>query len=312
MRHALPILICSLLLAACGSHSGANDQTAATTTPTTTASAAKVPASTPATASTASGSTAAAPAASSAQPAGPASTSDATASDSSSGNANSLTKAQRAQAEKIYQQGKGKWVAGTNYYLISPSQPTVGNGSGVEVVEVFSWGCPACNAAHPIVDSLSKSLPDFAHMEYLPAAFRPDENWVVYQRAFYAAKALGVARKAYDAVFDATWKSGELATYDLSAGRPKPRSEWPHIGDFAKFFAKHFGVDAKQFVAVANSFSINTQMKRADELVKAYGVPGTPTFVVNGGYRFDFQSAGSASKAVELAQWLAAKAALGK
>lgn len=302
MRHALPILICSLMLAACGSHSGSNDQkTPAASAPTSTV--ARTPAATPAAASTAT-----APAASAAQPANAATASNA---DSGSGQG-ALTKAQRAEAQKIYQQGKGKWVAGTNYHVISPSQPTVGNGSGVEVVEVFSWGCPACNAAHPIVDSLSKSLPDFAHMQYLPAAFRPDENWVVYQRAFYAAKALGVARKAYDAVFDATWKSGELATYDLSAGRPKPRSEWPKIGDFAKFFAKHFGVDAKQFVAVAQSFSINTQMKRADELVKAYGVPGTPTFVVNGEYRFDFQSAGTAPKAIELAQWLAAKAALGK
>ena len=38
------------------------------------------------------------------------------------------------------------------------------------------------------------------------------------------------------------------------------------------YFAKHYGVDAKQFVAVANSFSVNTQMKRADELIKSYGV----------------------------------------
>jgi protein dithiol oxidoreductase (disulfide-forming) len=306
MRHALPILICSLMLAACGSHSGAGDQTSATTAPTTTASATKAPAATPAAASTAT----AAPGASAAQPASASSASAAATSGSTPGS--TLTKAQRAQAEKIYQQGKGKWVAGTNYYLISPTQPTVGNAPGVEVVEVFSWGCPACDHAHPIVDSMRKSLPDFAHMEFLPAAFRPDENWVVYQRAFYAAKALGVARKAYDAVFDATWKSGELATYDLSAGRPKPRSEWPVLSDFAKFFAKHYGVNAKQFVAVANSFSINTQMKRADELVKAYGVPGTPNFVVNGEYRFDFQSAGSVPKAIALSQWLAAKAALGK
>ncbi len=204
----------------------------------------------------------------------------------------------------------GKWVEGKNYFRIDPAQPTSHPGK-IEVTEVFSYACPACNQFHATVDQIAKSLPANAVMTYLPASFRPDENWPVYQRAFYAAQALGVVDKTYDAMFDAVWKSGELATYDLQAGKLKPHDAWPKIEDIAKFYAK-YGVDPKEFVAVANSFAVNTKMKRADEQVKAYGVDGTPTLIVDGKYRYSPSSAGGYPQTVELTQWLVAKAAAGK
>lgn len=300
MLKRLPILICAVLLAACGSQdrSHAPDTTPApapaSTTPATappaspaaTASAMTVPPATSTPASTTSASPAPGIAASQPQAAAP--------------------------AAHVDFQDTGKWVQGKNYFVISPVQPKVTGTSKVEVVEVFSWGCPACNQAHGLVDTMRRALPDYATMAYLPAAFRPDENWVVYQRAFYTAQALGLADKSYDKIFDATWKSGELATYNLAAGRPKPKSGWPDINDFAQFYANTYGIDKARFLAVAQSFSVNLKMKRADALVKSYGVGGTPSFVVDGKYRFDFASAGGGAQAIELAKWLAAKEAAGK
>jgi thiol:disulfide interchange protein DsbA len=63
---------------------------------------------------------------------------------------------------------------------------------------------------------------------------------------------------------------------------------------------------------VANSFSINTQMKRADDMVKAYGVDSTPTIIVNGKYRFTASDAGGYAQSIELTKWLIAKEAAGK
>lgn len=204
----------------------------------------------------------------------------------------------------------GKWVEGKNYFLIQPQQPT-GHPDKIVVTEAFSFACPACNAFHTTADQLAKSLPSNAVMTYLPVSFRPDENFPLFQRAYYAAKALGVADKSYDAMFDAVWKSGQLASDDLSTGRPKPQSAWPTIDDVAKFYAK-YGVDPKEFVAVANSFSVNTQMKRADDMVKAYGVDATPTIIVNGKYRFTPGDAGGYAQTIELTKWLVAKEAAGK
>jgi protein dithiol oxidoreductase (disulfide-forming) len=179
------------------------------------------------------------------------------------------------------------------------------------VTEAFSYACPACNAFHTTADQMAQSLPSNAVMTYLPVSFRPDENFPLFQRAYFAAKALGVADKTYNAMFDAVWKSGELASDDLTTGRPKPQSAWPTIDNIAKFYAK-YGVDPKEFVAVANSFSINTQMKRADDMVKAYGVDATPTIIVNGKYRFTPGDAGGYAQSIELAKWLVSKEAAGK
>ncbi|MGA9335013.1 MAG: thiol:disulfide interchange protein DsbA/DsbL [Rudaea sp.] len=193
------------------------------------------------------------------------------------------------------------WQAGTNYFVIDPPQPTH-SGDKIEVTEVFSYGCPACNASYPFVDALKKALPANAVMDYVPASFNPSEDWVVLQRAYYTAKALGVAEKSHDAMFDAIWKTHELATYDQTTGRPK--QDLPTIEDVAKFYAK-YGVKPATFIATAKSFSINTKMKQADAYIKACGVDQTPTIVVNGKYRLTTPSAGGSwAKAQELVLYL--------
>ncbi|HEX8776873.1 MAG TPA: thiol:disulfide interchange protein DsbA/DsbL [Rhodanobacter sp.] len=292
MLKRLAILCAALLaLTACG-HSGDNG-TAASTTPATSATTAPAA---PATAGAPSSAASAAP------------TAAATAAAASTATpAAAATTAAAAPAAAPFVDD-GKWVEGKDYFRIDPAQPKAVATDKIEVVEVFSYACPACNSFHGAMDQIEKTLPADAVVHYLPAAFRPDENWPVYQRAFYAAQALGVRAKAHDAFFDATWKTGETATYDLSTGRPKPKGAWPTIEDIAKFYAK-FGVDPKEFVAVANSFSVNTKMKQADDLIKAYGVPGTPTIVVDGKYRFSPSDVHTVQRAIELTQWLVAKEA---
>jgi thiol:disulfide interchange protein DsbA len=204
-----------------------------------------------------------------------------------------------------------KWVEGKNYFRIEPAQPKVSNTDKVEVAEVFSYACPSCNNFHPLVGKLAASLPSYAQMSYLPVSFMPQENFPMFQRAYLAAQALGVADKANDTMYDAVWKSKELSSERADGQGLKPMADLPTIEDAAKVYAK-YGVDPKEFVAVANSFSINTQVKRADQLVKAYGVEGTPTIVIDGKYRIDGPSAGGYAQMVELAKYLAAKEAAGK
>jgi thiol:disulfide interchange protein DsbA len=198
-----------------------------------------------------------------------------------------------------------QWEAGKNYFVIDPPQPTQTPGK-IEVTEVFSYGCPACNFAHPFIDNLRKHLPANAAMNFVPAAFNPSEDWVVFQRAYYTAKALGIAEKSHDAMFDAVWKTKELGIYDANN---RIKSPLPTIEDVAKFYAQ-YGVKPEQFVATANSFTINTRMKQADAFVKATGVDQTPTIVVNGKYRLTTGSAGGSwDKAEQLVLFLINKEA---
>ncbi|MFC3652494.1 thiol:disulfide interchange protein DsbA/DsbL [Dyella humi] len=292
MLKRLSFLCAALIALAACSHNGSDTSAPQPAPAQTSAPAATAPAAT-AQAPTAA-STAAAPASTAATPA----------------SASTAAATQKPSAPSEPFVDNGKWVEGKNYFTIEPQQPT-GNPDKIVVTEAFSYACPACNAFHSTADQLEQSLPSNAVMTYLPVSFRPDENFPLFQRAYFAAKAMGVAEKAHDAVFDAVWKTGELASDDLTTGRPKPQSAWPTIDDVAKFYAK-YGVDPKQFVAVANSFSINTQMKRADDQVKAYAVDGTPTIIINGKYRFTPGNAGGYPQSIELTKWLVAKEAAGK
>jgi thiol:disulfide interchange protein DsbA len=197
------------------------------------------------------------------------------------------------------------WAQGRNYFLIQPPQtPAVAAGK-IEVTEVFSYACPACDSFYPYVDRLKASLPPNAELDFVAAGFRPDEDWTVFQRAYYAAQVLGIDKRTHDAMFDAVWKTGELAVEDPRTHRL--RVPLPGIEDLAKLYERTGGVKAATFIATANSFAVDTRMRQADQLVKDYRVAGTPTIVVNGKYRLDVQSAGGPDQVLELVKWLVAR-----
>lgn len=195
------------------------------------------------------------------------------------------------------------FVAGKHYFAIEPPQATASDKP--EVVEVFSYACPACNLFQPTMRKLKAELPAGTELLYLPAGFRPDEDWPVFQRAFYTAQALGILDKSHDATFDLVWKDeGTLRISD--ANTHKPMNPMPSIEDVAKAYAQ-FGVKADEFTATANSFAINTKVKRADAMLKAYGVDSTPTLVVDGRYRLTVASAGGVDKVLPLIKFLIEK-----
>jgi thiol:disulfide interchange protein DsbA len=202
-------------------------------------------------------------------------------------------------------QGATNWQQGVNYFLIDPPQPTSLPPGKVEVTEVFSYACPACFHFYPVVDRLKASLPANAELDFLPAGFRPDEDWPVFQRAYYAALILGLDKRTHDAVFDAVWKTGEIGIEDPRTSRLKVPP--PSIQDLAAFYARTTGVKAETFVATANSFGVDTRMRQADQLIRDYRVEGTPTVIVNGKYRLDVQSAGGPDQVIELVKWLVAR-----
>lgn len=184
------------------------------------------------------------------------------------------------------------WQEGKHYFLIEPSQATT-TGDKIEVVEVFSYACPHCNEVAPMVEDIVKRLPANAQFVKLPAQFGFDA-WKTYARGFYTAQALGILDKSHLDVFRAIYIDRKLD------GRS------PTLASLAEFYAK-YGVSAEDFTAAAHSFAIETKLKRNEALLKAYGVDGTPAFVVNGKYRLSGQSAGGYDKVEALLQYLIEK-----
>lgn len=195
-----------------------------------------------------------------------------------------------------------RWVEGTHYFRIDPPQPPPAASRAV-ITEVFSYCCSACNMFQPFMHDLEKRLPGGVALDYLPASWNPAQNWPLMQRAWFAAKALGVHRRAHDALFAAIWESGELSSIDVFTGRALRKL--PGIEDVARFYERATATPAAKFIETAGSPAVEAEMKRADELIKALRVESTPTLVVNGRYRIEPRHAGSGVLAVELALWLA-------
>jgi protein dithiol oxidoreductase (disulfide-forming) len=175
------------------------------------------------------------------------------------------------------------WTEGRDYFVLKQPQPTQVAPGSVEVLEVFSYGCPACNGFQPIMELLKKSLPPNAQIAYLPAAFNKAEDWPMYQRAYFAAQALGIADRTHQLMFDAVWKTGELANIDGQTQRL--RSPQPSIEQAARAYARWTGVKPDDFLGMANSFTVDGKMRAADEEIFAMQVPSTPCIVVDGRYR---------------------------
>src|SRR5690348_16069581 len=199
-----------------------------------------------------------------------------------------------------------RWVEGTNYVVLDNTQPTTVPAGKVEVMEVFSYACPFCNKFQPYIHELERSLPSNAQMVFLPAAFNRTEDWPMFQQAFFAAQALGIAGRTHQAMYDAVWKTGQLAIVDPSTNRLK--QPLPSIEDAARCYSQLTGVSPQKFLAAAQSFGVATQMREADAQIMSMEIPGTPCIVVGGKYRIVMDSLSSPDQVIDLVKFLVAKA----
>jgi thiol:disulfide interchange protein DsbA len=65
-------------------------------------------------------------------------------------------------------------------------------------------------------------------------------------------------------------------------------------------FVERFGISADAFKKAYHSFSVETSLQRADQLVQRYRVEGVPTFIINGKFVADVRSAGGPERLLAL------------
>jgi thiol:disulfide interchange protein DsbA len=201
-------------------------------------------------------------------------------------------------------QAQLKWQPGKHYTVIPQQRPLVPAGK-VEVMEVFSYGCPACNQFRPVMKQLISGLPKNAQMTYLPASWQAAENWPTFQRAYLTAVSLGVADKAHDAMYDAIWKTGELGITDANSRQLK--KVLPSMADIAKFYERVTGVKQADFLNASKSFAVDLKIKQAEAQIKAMQVLSTPTLIVAGKYRVNNEAFRTVDEIIEMVNFLVAQ-----
>lgn len=153
------------------------------------------------------------------------------------------------------------FTEGQEYVTLKPSAGQAAPTGPIEVVEVFSYGCPHCAEFAPYMDKLRTELPKGVEVHYMPAVFSP--AWEPYAQAFYAARQLGVLEQTHDAFFKAM-----LEHYPLNS-----------LQDMAAWYGRH-GADPQKFMAAATGSETMQQMTADQRTEMGWGIDATPTLVV--------------------------------
>jgi len=100
----------------------------------------------------------------------------------------------------------------------------------------------------------------------MPAILR--QEWSLHARAFYTAETLGILDKIHMPLFDA-----------IHVEKRRLFSE-----DALMEFFQEYGVSNKQFQDTFHSFTVDSKVRRANQMTRRYRISGTPSVVVNGKY----------------------------
>ena len=175
------------------------------------------------------------------------------------------------------------------FTILSPAQPTDGSGK-IEVIEFFSYACGHCYTLEPFLESWAAKMPADVVFKRVPGV--GSSAWTELGKIYYTIEAMGKLDALHRKAFDAMHKD------NVNLVNPKTRYDW----------VAKLGVDANQFQEVEKSFSVQSKLKRAGQLMGSYKVDGVPMLVVNGKYVTSAGHAGGATKVVPVLENLIAMA----
>lgn len=154
---------------------------------------------------------------------------------------------------------------GKDYTLLNPAQPV--SGKKIEVLEFFFYECSHCYHLHPELAAWEKTMPADVELGFVPTIFRDSTEPLA--RTYFALESIGKISQMDDAIYQAIHVK-QVNLYDLNT--------------IAAFVGSN-GVDRSKFTAAYNSFTVNSKVIRAKQLIRSYGIDGTPTLVVAGKYK---------------------------
>jgi protein dithiol oxidoreductase (disulfide-forming) len=189
----------------------------------------------------------------------------------------------------------GKWVAGTQYKVLSPAQPTDAPPGKVEVVEFFWYGCPHCFVLDPYIETWRKNKAPYIDFKRVPIMW--GEVHRAHARLFYTLQALGKLDELNTKVFEQIHQQRDpLYVPDDDKGTLQEQLR----------FAKANGISETDFLNAYNSFGVQANLQKADDLMRRDHIEGVPTMVIAGKYVSDVGIAGSQSNLIDLTNDLAA------
>lgn len=199
-----------------------------------------------------------------------------------------ILSAKREGSSNVSSTKPAEFIEGEHYVVLDKPVATR-DSSKVEVVEMFSYGCPHCYEFEPLIKNWSKRQDGDVDFWFFPAIW--NKPMKLLAQAFYTAEELNVAEKIHLPLFS-----------KVVLEQQSVRNE----SDLANLFEK-YGVDKKDFSQAFNSKNVKEQVVKAEQRVADYKPVGVPEIIVNGKYRIDRMRAGGQTEMLAVVDFLIKK-----
>ncbi|VAW47490.1 hypothetical protein MNBD_GAMMA02-1100 [hydrothermal vent metagenome] len=105
----------------------------------------------------------------------------------------------------------------------------------------------------------------------MPVAFYA--QWEPHAKAYHALRMMGELEQAHEALFAA------IHQY---------RKPLRTLEDIAVWLSTSFTIDEQKFLSTAQSFAVDTQIRKDQQMMQAMGIGTVPALVVNGRFKPNF------------------------
>ncbi len=190
---------------------------------------------------------------------------------------------------------QGGPVEGRDYMRLATPTATslAGTDKKVEVVEFFWYGCPACNAFEPALESWKSKLPGDVLFRRVPVGFSVPHQ--MHQKLFYSLERMGQLDKLHQRIFAA------MHVQKLRLMTEKDIVAW----------VKDQGVNADEFTGLFRSMAVDSKGRQARALTDAYRIDGVPSIGVQGRFFTSGSLAGRADRVLSVTDFLIQRARQG-
>jgi protein dithiol oxidoreductase (disulfide-forming) len=158
----------------------------------------------------------------------------------------------------------------------------------IEVMEIFWYGCSHCYHMETPLNAWRKNMPADVSFKRMPGL--PNASWAPMAQAYFTMEALGVVDKLHEKLFDAIHKQKSLNPTDQKAA-----IDW---------ITNNSGLDRAKVEETFNSFTVNTNLKRAAQVFRSSGATGVPSLVIDGKYITSGTMAGGNAQALQVADYI--------
>ncbi|MBL4774337.1 MAG: peptidylprolyl isomerase [Alcanivoracaceae bacterium] len=180
------------------------------------------------------------------------------------------------------------YILGKQYFELE-NKVTKVSSKKVEVIEIFSYGCPHCFSFESSLKKWKKSLSSDVDFKRDPAVWNGLMR--LYAHEFYTAQDHKKSEELHHSLFSEIVIEG---TPLLSEAM------------FGSFFNKH-GIGNDEFSAKFDSKKITDLVTKAAVFTQIYKIQDIPAMIVNGKYRVSLESAGGKEEMLKIVDYLIRK-----